>query len=549
MKTRILSILFLCLHLSCMCQERVATAIIGGGISGCYAGWRLIEKQSNVALFEMSDRIGGRLYSVNLPGLPNVVAELGGMRFLESHAMVMGLSRHLQLPIVDFVQEEANNLFYLRNKHFRNKDLKDPAQVPYNLTYQERGKTPSELLIYAFQLLIPNITHLDISETFKLVRNWHLNGHDLYNYGYWNLLDRALSREAYMFITDAGGYSENYRNWNALVGIDTFLSAFYSTKYFTIETGYQQIPLTLARQFQNKGGKLFTGHHLTGIDWNKSQGFTLTFETEAGKKTIYADKVILAIPAVALSKLASENPVLNQKSFTEDIASVTPIPMSKIFFGYDYPWWCALNLKHGRSVTDLEIRQTYYFGVENETKNGNPKNLNSLLLASYHDVQYYDYWNAMQTPPYFKGNSNEFVPQNTPSVVLGIGDPIPQEMVDNIHLQLKELHDVEYIPTPYTGAYKDWGKYPFGGASYRWKNGIDVVDVMVRIRHPLEQLPLYTCGESFCDISGWVEGALNNTELMLEEYFGLARPSWFSASYDLGPTREIVAKEKKRGRN
>ena len=46
-------------------------AVVGGGVSGAYSAWRLQEAQgakSKIALFEYSDRIGGRLYSITIPG-------------------------------------------------------------------------------------------------------------------------------------------------------------------------------------------------------------------------------------------------------------------------------------------------------------------------------------------------------------------------------------------------------------------------------------------------------------------------------------------------
>ena len=72
-------------------------AIVGGGVSGVYAAWRLAQEQPHlrVRLFEASERIGGRLHSVAFPQAPHLVAEAGGMRFLEAHAHVFGLvNRH-----------------------------------------------------------------------------------------------------------------------------------------------------------------------------------------------------------------------------------------------------------------------------------------------------------------------------------------------------------------------------------------------------------------------------------------------------------------------
>src|SRR5262249_1230406 len=63
-------------------RDQIDVAIVGGGVAGTYCGWRLQTAQSprNAVLFEMSDRIGGRLYTRTDAGIPGGVGELGGMR-------------------------------------------------------------------------------------------------------------------------------------------------------------------------------------------------------------------------------------------------------------------------------------------------------------------------------------------------------------------------------------------------------------------------------------------------------------------------------------
>src|ERR1044072_2134103 len=67
-----------------MADEMLDVAIVGGGVSGVYSGWRLLTRggRKRVTVFEASNRIGGRLLSIPAPGIGNMVAELGGMRIL-----------------------------------------------------------------------------------------------------------------------------------------------------------------------------------------------------------------------------------------------------------------------------------------------------------------------------------------------------------------------------------------------------------------------------------------------------------------------------------
>ena len=92
-------------------------AIVGGGVAGAYAAWRLRQEkpQLRVRLFEASDRIGGRLHSVAFPQAPHLVAEAGGMRFLKAHRHVSRLVDRLGLTPRDYPVGRDYDRVLLRN--------------------------------------------------------------------------------------------------------------------------------------------------------------------------------------------------------------------------------------------------------------------------------------------------------------------------------------------------------------------------------------------------------------------------------------------------
>jgi flavin-dependent dehydrogenase len=102
-------------------------AIVGAGVSGVYTGWRLLTDSPpgravpTVQVFEQSHRIGGRLLSVEPPGIPGVFCELCGMRYMSSQALVRSLIENkLKLETRPFVVQMPENLNYVRGQRFRN---------------------------------------------------------------------------------------------------------------------------------------------------------------------------------------------------------------------------------------------------------------------------------------------------------------------------------------------------------------------------------------------------------------------------------------------
>jgi monoamine oxidase len=66
-------------HIPIPYQARVA--IIGAGAAGLAAAYELARVGIRPVIYEVSDRLGGRLYSYRFPGDPRAIAELGAMRF------------------------------------------------------------------------------------------------------------------------------------------------------------------------------------------------------------------------------------------------------------------------------------------------------------------------------------------------------------------------------------------------------------------------------------------------------------------------------------
>lgn len=539
-------------------ERKYDVAVIGGGVSGVYTAWRL--KQSNkklkVAVFEYGNRIGGRLYSYPMPGMPHIKAELGGMRYLPDHEIVCGLIRTLGLATRTFpmgADGGANNLLYLRRRQLRVRELSDPAKVPYLLNPDEQGMTPDQLQGWVMESLLPFYKELTAQEWWTVPV---LDGTPLYKIGFWNLLYRVLSSEAYQYMDDAGGYYTNVANSTSPLSLP--INEYDpSNPYLTLVDGYEQLPRALADEFRGMGGEIHVNHRLDSFgrraaDQQYALRFVLTRTDEGGTTSddlerpggpprelhVDAERVVLALPrrSIELIRWDGVDTIPGLRGKLEAVISQAAF---KIFLGYPYPWWRSLGLTYGRTITDMPIRQTYYFQTECEMEDGEAGNQNSLLMVSYNDLGSVPFWKALETAThegdYFTGNDNPWVPRG--KEVRRHRFPITRQMVQAAQDQVREVHGLKFVPEPYTAVYHDWSDDPYGGGWHAWKAGFEFWEIMPYLRGiPGEKV--HICGEAYSIGQGWVEGALQTAELMLKEHFGLKRPDFIPRKYydtEMGP--------------
>ncbi|OCX53258.1 amine oxidase [Mucilaginibacter sp. PPCGB 2223] len=525
-----------------MKEETIDIAIIGGGVSGVYSAWKLKQKPENknkkIVVFEGSDHIGGRLLSVQPPGIPNMVAELGGMRILENAQPLIvklikdlnkGLPKNNQIELYPFPVDQPQNLAYLRGEYLRLSDFtSEPNKVPYQLTFLEKGNTPGSVIVNAIEQIVPGITDPDLTEDDrrKMAQEASFAGEPLYKQGFWNVLYRVISGEAYQFGMDAGGYDSTLLNWNAADAIPWYLTDFgINPVYKGFKNGFQQVPLTLADFFEKIGGEIRLKHKLESFEYVSGK-----FHLVVNSKVVVANTLILAMPRRSLDLLAPTCPPL--QSIEQLTGSVTPRPLFKLFTTYSSPWWLAAGytaangtfvpVNSGRSVTDLPVRQTYYW----PNNDGSPAvKGEAMLLASYDDGNNIGFWDGLrpQRSRTWEHNlshpkiDNPFVGDapHTKENEAWHQHQAPAKMVAEVARQLQLMHGLSHTPIVNNAAFRDWGEDPFGGGWNSWNIGVKSWEVKHKITHPIEVMPLHICGEAYSDYQGWVEGALQTAELML----------------------------------
>jgi hypothetical protein len=552
-------------------------AIVGGGVSGVYTAWRLLldgpkhsallrkwQKERGhlkIILFEGSERIGGRLLSAKAPGLPNILCEIGGMRYVSSQTIVRSLVENkLKLERKEQAVTEPHNLLYLRGKQLRVSDLSEPEKLPYNLAPDEIAwlkkdisprNTADNFLGYAVEKLFPDIQKHTGPNLREYLNNQVIEEVPLYKHGFWNLVASQLSHEAYLLAVTTVGYDCLGYNTNAVDAICEYYDFTPDVKYYLLKDGYDAVVWNLQKEFEDAGGEIKLETWLSSVDEetlsDNCKGVALRFRNNERLQTARA--VVLAMPKRSLELLEQKGPLLDPDKKTGErvrymMNAVIPIPLYKMFIAYDQPWWEKEAVTEGRSLTDLPIRQCYYWGVENGKDNGSAQNHNAILMV-YNDAISSDFWAGLRSMPkgaddYNSDTSLKFQRKEMPDATNGVKEDwhkrleqnwhrceAPKAMVNEMHRELQIMHNVTDAPEPLEAAYMDWGDDPYGGAVHFWNSGYKSSEVLQDMIQPVKSFPCYVCGEAFSTNQTWVEGALQTAELVLRK-FDIPEPEWIT---------------------
>lgn len=584
-------------------QEVYDVIVVGGGVSGLYTAWRILtgtpskeyaSPGKRIKVLELSKRTGGRLLTWRpFPNETALHGELGGMRFFEQQELVWSLIQHfvdtkdLRPPVKFFVSDpNGNNLTYLRQRILKSADLTNPDKVPYLLDASSRYADPGSIVAAIIQwLLVANRATIarilngrtrptTWEEWDKVKPSLEYNGRRLWDIGFWNLLSDLLSPEGYNFVTDGFGYYSLTNNWNAAEAMQSvYLDFTQNPDYQTMVEGYDYLPGLIKKKVLEAGGKdtVLLDHAVTRIDRESNNDFVLYIR---GREPMRAKQVVLAMPRRSL-ELLDETSFWNwdkalgahpSRRLVDYIQSVNPYPAFKLFLAYDTPWWRQppVSIAAGRSVSDLPIRQTYYFPPVPDKfdppKSGGPLlNGPALLMASYDDLGAVSYWRSLEAARDLKPGIHAKMElatkarhltseapaspyqQHVAEVNRAMAEepgfyPAPPEMVRHAQEQLQYLHFNQPLPGPMSdpngapgdllAAYKDWGHDPYGGGWNFWAPGVDVEGVMKGIRRPFTDVDLYIVGEAYSGSQGWVEGAITTAEHVLRDYFHLNPADW-----------------------
>ncbi|MGZ4999845.1 MAG: flavin monoamine oxidase family protein [Methylomonas sp.] len=483
------------------------TAIIGGGITGLYACMELCKRKGSdyrIALFEASDRFGGRVETVEMDGF---LAEYGPMRFEKrGQPLLMRLIQDMGLETSYFhPYTPAKNL----------ESLFDLEKDENRISHGHPLNTLELLSLGILRILRQSGGDLNnprdrrhwqwwagLDEDFySWIRNdFIFNGKPLYKTGFWNALGEVLSNQALQKIIEYGTfYHVIHFNPNAAEWINFWLRGLHPKEELVgIKQGTEALITGLANQLsalQPRPPGLYLNHSLIAIkqeeDW-----IHLTLRKNTGENiSVRTRHLILAIPQSPLIKLLPYFP----ESIGRIIESVIPIPLIKCFFVTKKPWWNESVKPQTRSSSIPTRELHYYLREQDGEKRG--------MVMVYGDLPSLNYWKTFAAKePHQKAEIN-----------------LNERLIEQ-YLKYLSPHPATDTPEQLKAqaqaitcfGIRDWSREPFEAGCHIWKPNVKVDESIASLSSfaltdSTSAYPhIHICGEAYSDFQGFIEGGLRS---------------------------------------
>ena len=450
-------------------------AIVGGGIAGLYAAWRLaMVGGRRIRLFEASGRLGGRIHTLH--PAPGLAVELGAQSVRDDHHLLIRLLRQLHIDTVPEQGDDAG-LAHLRG---RTRSLAEVRKArwrrpfAYDVTVRLQRGGPGRLLRMARKRATAAAgLAADLGPR----------------------LSQLLSAEEIAYLSDRSGYGF----WTARANADAVLdwaehSLFKGAhQLFDVPSGMSSLVDALAAAARGLGVEIITGCALASLACDPDGSVTLGFA--AGRPPVRAASVILTLPKAGIGGIDGFNRLGTVRAL---LAAVDAWPVVTSAILYRDCWWTEIGLRTATAVTDLPLGMIRHFGAEDwRVPNGMG------ALAMFANGERSAFWRDMSFP------DGEWLAPDHPATT-------------EIHRMVEAVYGPKLghaPPPPLKAMIRDWTATPFGGGFHLWAAGSKPGEAGALALQPVADAPVHICGEAWSPRQAWIEGALETTECILCRHF------------------------------
>ena len=279
--------------------NRQNVVVVGAGLAGLAAAYELVEAGQDVTVIEQSMRAGGRVKTVRDHFADDAWVDVGGQTTgaLYANFFYYAGSFGLQFEAQQEITRRPGFLMHLNDKLYTSAALKsDPSLWPIALHDHEKALAPSRLTFHYLEPIarqiatIDNVLHPDFAHYDQLTLRQLLVQKGASDAAI-TLIDQTLNYNSVDTVSALSALRDLVRVLHMIGG-----------QALNLENGNSSLPEAFASHL---GEQIQHGRKLISVEQHTDK-MALHIETNGSVETLYADRVIVAIPFTALRKIRFE---------------------------------------------------------------------------------------------------------------------------------------------------------------------------------------------------------------------------------------------------
>jgi len=267
-----------------MASYKTRFLILGGGLAGLSAGFKLKQKNLDFILLEARDRLGGRVWTEKLPG-SDLHFELGGEWIGKNHLEIIELARFFKLELIEHTFKVSTfiNNYYIKDKPYY-----------YNQVWEKQ--------LNDFLTKIDNLEDLDKLSWEEFLILDGINQHDL-------VLKNLI---------DSNDFGEDISQVSARIVVEDYLAASWSHNMdLTVKNGNSTLIAALAKFIGSQNINL----NRQVIEVVQTEQGCIVWDNLGNRYE--TEKIICTLPTYAICKI----------NFSPDIPESQKAALNKLQYG------------------------------------------------------------------------------------------------------------------------------------------------------------------------------------------------------------------------
>jgi monoamine oxidase len=325
--------------------HRANVAIVGAGIAGLSAAWRLQQAGMRVKVYEAQGRVGGRILSLRDHFPDGQVIELGGELIDTPHTHIRTLAAELGIVLDDLSTDDPSlraEVWHFRGHVYTEAEIARAFWPVAQAIQRDLGELGTDDVTYRTPGEASAFDRMTIA---GWLRKNHVSG--------WL---GSLIQVAYT--TEMGLETNQQSALNLLTLIGTGQEGFRiyggSDERYHVRGGNDLIVKRLAQRLD---GAIETGSVLEAVGAASDGTFRLTIRQSAATKEVSATHVVLALPVTTLRdvRLDLPLPAVKQRAIRELRYGTN----AKLMVGFSERTWRTRHKSNGSVYSDLPFQTTW----------------------------------------------------------------------------------------------------------------------------------------------------------------------------------------------